>query len=206
MQTSGKRGEKPGDFRSRLPECRLSWRSKECKRAESAAKSRGIFAVAPPSAACLGEAKSANERKARRKAGGFSQSPHRVPPRILRGNVGALLVTPGKRSPSPIRPAVSFAGAAAMRRPLCAVPALGVRGGAPTVPFTGRLSRFSGSPSCDFCQPTRKSCQPSRDFCQPACSRGRFSAVCRGTIADARMLPTLHGLGRNPGEDRLRLG
>ena len=71
MQTSGKRGEKPGDFRSRLPECRLSWRSKECKRAESAAKSRGIFAVAPPSAACLGEAKSANERKARRKAGGI---------------------------------------------------------------------------------------------------------------------------------------
>ena len=113
MQTSGKRSEKPGDFRSRLPECRLSWRSKECKRAESAAKSRGIFAVAPPSAA---------------------------------------------------------------------------------------------SHSCDFCQPTRKSCQPSRDFCQPACSRRRFSAVCWGTIADARMLPTPHGLGRNPGEDRLRLG
>ena len=173
MQTSGKRGEKPGDFRSRLPECRLSWRSKECKRA----------------------AKSVNERKARRKAGGFLQSPHRVPPRILRGNVGALLVTPGKRSPSPVRPAVSFAGAAAMRRPLCAVPALGVRGGAPTVPFIRRLSRFSGSPSCDFCQPSRKSCQPTCDFCQPACSRGRFSAVCRGVIADARTLPTPHGMG-----------
>ena len=177
MQTSGKRGEKPGDFRSRLPECRLSWRSKECKRAESAAKSRGIFAVARPSAASHSAWKSRGAACDAR-----------------------------KRSPSPIRPAVSFAGAAAMRRPLCAVPALGVRGGAPTVPFTGRLSRFSGSPSCDFCQPTRKSCQPSRDFCQPACSRRRFSAVCWGTIADARMLPPPHGLGRNPGEDRLRLG